>query len=544
MTNRISKSLGLGAAVLLVIGCLMILSRERELPAKELPVGKAMDQVYFASVEIAGRSFEARQDAPGMLTARGSLAIHLHELPSIRLRALDAATGKDLQQVVVRTAAGAGRGDVHVPGDEAVWSSLVVGQPSPLDLSPFHSSLSGQNVVTVVGAPGFAWKTIFVDPERDAELTVSLDPGAQVAVEFAGVSLGTQVQLMVLEGEGVSAELVTMREMELGVGVLLQGVPSGEYRFVAVRIAGDGIPGILGEVTCSVVAGQNPTVTVPCSPPPAVAAVPFSLTLQLPEAWGIAYLLGELDAHFEGMTLTTRKTGPETWLLESGEVTPGTHSLGLPQLGVFGYLTVPEQGLEGVILEVSKPAIVVLTTVDDVTGEPVAVPEVSWSSIPYLNTELPELGSVTGSISRKGAEESLELLVPIGQVGFFLSWDDYVVVETRHEIGPEGGSVELRLSQGCSLDVHFMEDGKPIAGDWSRIQGLKLEGPGKRRRSPATEFGWRLTMSKPGTYSVERPTSEEFSFTGPDQVQILEKGTGKLEIEVVAQSKPLKSGEQ
>ncbi len=106
--------------------------------------------------------------------------------PATVLRVIDAANGAELSGIDVLDAAS--HPGVH-PGSND--SSKILGHMlrSPVDLG---SAMSNQEKLGArhlfVGAPGYAWETVWVDTSLGGERVVALSPGADLAVEVRGVA--------------------------------------------------------------------------------------------------------------------------------------------------------------------------------------------------------------------------------------------------------------------------------------------------------------------------------------------------------------------
>jgi hypothetical protein len=495
----------------------------------------APDRVTPIRFSAEGSAFEFHRDDCVREATGGELVFLAHELPRIRLHVVSDRTGGELSHVMIRTRSGGGSSGLQIPSPQGRWRDVVTDVNSPVDLTPLLQSFRGQRVVTIVGASGFAWTSIAVDVERDAELTVRLEPAADVRVQLVPGQPHSEddpVNLWVVAGEGPDCTVVARFETTMSGRVPLVGLRAGDYRLQVEYASPHAAAQLLADEPLHLLPGKNGTVRVPCSPILDSERGTVSFALHVSEEWGIKTPLATMSDGRRSLALEARRLGPSEWLLENDLVEPGRYFFDLDALGLSGLVEVPKGGLERVPIHVPDPIALDVVFVDDVTGSPAPVDTLTWYLLSPWHPSSEGLSSPSGSWHAGARRGPAHFKVAPGRLRFGLYAEGKMLVESEFTL-EVSTTLELRVQDLQQILFKFTEDGQPVHTPMSWLFAAEFEGPGEPRGFTTTEVGVAVAMSKPGTYSVRLPAFRGLEAAGPFEVVVPQGGEGRLEVEVV-----------
>lgn len=405
--------------------------------------------------------------------------------------------------------------DMQHPGSSLEGEPLLSSERSPVSIPPNPDAWRTETQY-FVRATGHAWGTIAIDHAAKGERTLELAPACGLEVELVGSAdwLEPEIRLWPPDAPTYATYAFSKVEPDADDRGVFEDLPPGEYVVSVERGWGDERVSY-GTAAIALVAGDRAHVTVEVELPERPDVVLVEGTLTLPDAWGLDSV--ELKVGAEG---DTRVWMPrDTSLLvggswgESGEATKaddgrrfqwrvelpaaGTYRVEAWSLHVRELLRVPEEGLAGVELVVPPPADVIVTVIDDATGDRIAVESLYWSGPAVegiLGTSLESVvaDATTGLVRFRARAGEIELspkdpsLVPVD-------------LESAHTIVPGENRIELRVRRQIGVRFTFMDGDAEVPFDWSwRLGARQVDGDA---RDVSRSIGV-LWFREPGLYAL------------------------------------------
>jgi hypothetical protein len=143
--------------------------------------------------------------------AEREISVHVRVWPRTTLRVLDAATGADLEDVLLLASPSHDSLGVAPPTWDDPARRIASGLRSPIDLGALRARFDELRVSRLlVIAPGFMWSATNPDFERPLVRTVSLQPGGDLSVRVLGLEAGASERVsLTRDGKTVDVYTVT-----------------------------------------------------------------------------------------------------------------------------------------------------------------------------------------------------------------------------------------------------------------------------------------------------------------------------------------------
>ncbi len=523
-------------------------------------------RLEVVSVAVDGRP--ARVGDPQFRTSipRGKdlpILVHLPR-PSV-LRVVDEGSGKDLVDVRLAPAAYVpGLGYEHpgpVPGARITASGLA--SPVTLDAHlarmleagdievPLHLRRAARErrpdaprYSILVGAQGYVWERVAVELLRGRETTLSLSPGADLAVLLLGVdpSVGASLRIY-LDG---ASQPHAMAEDVFGDGrFVFEGLRPGGVRVAAELGPPGAVQAVLAAQGAVLEPGPPLEVVLHCVTPALDLLTDATGILWVPEEWMAKDLTVALRLLAADGTGGGNRHPARTRRIEAFREGLHCFEWSMPQLPVGRYeLTVVEPPFQAAITltasgpaslrhELPPPVSLALRVVDALREEPLAQPLVRWRPAPVVG--LPALDFL--SVRPHPETDALRLRVPAGTVELEAESEGYLRVHEERTLTPRIRDHEhtLRLLPRTAFAVRCVHDGArvPLPRDFALHVTPRLAHA--RHLALETTPDERLVhVSDPGRYLLEFPALPGYRPPAPREVEV---PPGKF-LEVVVELEP------
>jgi hypothetical protein len=176
-------------------------------------------------------------------------------------------------------------------------------------------------------------------------------------------------------------------------------------------------------------------------------------------------------------------------------------------------------GLLDLRLQVPPPGRVVVTVLDDATGQPAAIDRIGWRPQP------PEFGMSGGieSSLRDPDTDKFTFRAPQGAVAIWIHADGYFRISRRVTVGPGVTEIEVRARPtGGTLDISVRDGDAAVPWDDSWPISIERVGDGKGRiagRSFSTHSG-TYKLSHEGLYRVTFPKLHGYEAVPAQEVRL------------------------
>ncbi len=317
--------------------------------------------------------------------AERELTVHVRVWPRNTLRVLDAATGADLEDVLLLASPSGDPLGVSPPTWDDPARRIAAGLRSPIDLGALRARFDELRVHRLlVIAPGFMWSATRADFERPLVRTVLLQPGGDLSVRVVGLEAGASERVGIARG----GQSVGMYTVSADSPLELRGLLPAIYE---VSIAQES-PFLLADVTPAEVevrSGRRAQVelTVPVTP----LLEQIVGRLHIPNEWGFTEPRVSLwtfvsPGNKQGQVgVTLRSLEPQLAGHASFEwraSVPRDLGLGLFVQNASYWVEFDgryDPRIAGVVLP--PPVELVVHVVDRVTREEVATHDMTWSQL-------------------------------------------------------------------------------------------------------------------------------------------------------------------
>lgn len=498
-----------------------------------------------------------------------------------RLSVIDSATKRPLSRVSMALDRTLGGSSPH-PGVVAASDLLVAGESSPLH--PPLASNDSEARWYWVGAEGYAWSRVDLDPAAPGTVVVELARAARLTVELIGepprgaivrVRSATAVDAAIAEAEreidrhlvevetagssGESSAAVAQerarvaalvadlragawrqlppllrqplleRAVAAGEELTVEGLPPGEY--VASCELGTWYrdPQCFTAVPIVLAAGRDGSVRLDVPPQSIPATVPLRGTLVVPPAWGVDELRLSLDPSRVPFRVGDRAQKCSVAPVVDGE--PGLFRFDagtvLPgryefEVDPLGYRRSIEIGPDGATdLRVELP--------------PPATVSVEFvddaTGAPVALEELELAWRWLAPDASCFVEEVVE--APSGRFTFraiegpitlFASDDRYADFESSvMVVASRTNEFTLRLKQACGVDLALLDAGRPVALRWGWTDAIKVrDAEGKRVACSVRllDSGPRMELAQPDRYRIDLPPLPGYQPIAPIEVLV------------------------
>jgi len=523
-------------------------------------VGDASTPIKLESVQIPRVQVALDPNAQELALDGQAWTIKAWILPRISLHVRDAATGAELDRV--RLATDLDNFAESLPGLEEGLETGMFLSSSPIELSPLPEELEACRGMLLVSAAGYAWTRFRFDRKHSGELTVELEPGADVIVEtrLPPLSSDERLQLALAKiGQGAEGpgrtrlRLTRKEEPQAGQYAEVFDLEDGRQ---ASRFRGL-IPGLyridlhqtraaeswaITHLDVHLEAGPNARVVLEAASlePPALQAdggAPVTIHLILPGAWGELTEAPELKltSRVDGeapsiFNFEREREGPETWRFANEHVPPGTYSLTGENPQVMQQLEVPPGGLE-TRLELPRACTITLRVIDAVTGEPDPVGPLRF----YTKWNQDKPAYISGDTSPGSSPGELTAIVPTGTT-FFIPGSGKPFIQNTIEVHADGQVFVLETIEPIPVEV-FLESGGQALSQTSMedaLSNLVFDGPGRLTSIPLDGSIYEAKLTQPGTYIVSLQGAKLFLDTTPMEVEITGDKIARINIKLEA----------
>jgi hypothetical protein len=446
------------------------------------------------------------------------------------LRVVDAETGADLADVSIVRAEPFPRADVEHPGANFESRVAASGQRSPVDLEPLELALeSYQMTRLLVGASGYAWQLVQIDPLIGGERLVSLARGTDLSVSVRGVDPSVRAVLRVR----VEGRFTPLAEVDLprDGGFEFSGLRLGPLRVVAE--VGDFFqePLVLGERAVELRAGELAQVDLVLEAPPSLVTARGAGTVFVPQAWHAKDVrvtlelvdtpLGGLPRHQELLTIArpSEREGYDTFGWSKEGLQAGRYRIGtrVPAFRIEAEL--PPLGRDDLDLVLPPPVELSIHVLDGASGSPVSTAQVNWQSLVG--------GEIDGAaLLRAGWDASAQafrIVAPLGRIELDVWSLEHRPYRETFDLAPGTRELTLRLERGCGLILRLADGETPVPfpKGWDGSPA-EIGGAGETTAMQFGELERRFMVSKPGTYSLELPEIAGYEPVPPLTLEIAE----------------------
>ncbi len=492
-----------------------------ELSTMMLPERVSVDDVMLgARPVICDAEMEIDPSIP-LLQFRGRW------LAPVTLRVLGSDTGSDLANVRVLLGDGYGWHGGQHPGHEGGTTVVVDHTPSPVRFSP----TPGRTRTFLVGAPGYAWGSIDLDPAESAERLLRLEPGGGIDLTLVGsLPYDTVVRLRkYVRGR----PLADWRPSDEGV-TRIDGVPAGTWNIQVEKGLWFQDPLVLGRTTAQVVPHTVAAATIALrtdqrSPPFASAAG----TVVIPSAWRRQRVRLEIDPTGE-----TRPWGNRQWLdverivpatsdeyrWTAGRIRGGTYQVCVRGCGFVTRFEVPPLGDQNIRIVVPEPSEVRLRVLDAETGKPIemAAREPEWQPLhPWWDA-----GSWDQDMARQ-PDGSYLAQTPPGPMRIDVITDRYARSSTRHEVVPGTNEFVVQVAPVCGVEIELWDG--PATVPWPNEGKATLQDATGGQRN-AYRSGNRTAAKVPGEFTLTIADVPGFEPIPPRAVTVSPRTWTKVEV--------------
>ena len=515
------------------------------------------DELYVSSMTLGGRAAYVEEQ---IVPFRETGPVHLRARwpRASTLRVVSEQLGVDLSGVMlVRDGPSVRRpdqpdvsflGTVHpgpVEGERIVLRDGVspIGLPTRLGTETYW-----------VRAPDHAWGMITIDYAQGGERILSLSLGGSVSVALRNLSKPDSTLLRIwqtLQDGSASTDLYREIRAEPGVDILVEHVRPATYVLRAEMGRTWSDPVVLGSASVEVVAGEVARATLDLEEPPGsplTTPVALSGRLIVPPSWGeeaFALNLEPLDAPVTAEntppTVRARHMSPVdvsrgSYAWSAGRVPPGRYRVEVSPWFYKVLLDVPAGGLTDAEIRVPGPGDVVVHLRDLVTGEPVSLPFLFWSSV---HPEIPGGGSA--SVRSTDRVSPFRFRAPLGRIRVSTSIQaGYQQASQTFEVDAGANELTLHLERSQGIRV-VLRDGDAVVR--SRLltpyRAEQIDGIGESVSWGAADGGIIVGVSKPGRYRVTVPDVDGFEPVPVQEVEVPAGETVELVIELKRKTRDL-----
>lgn len=481
------------------------------------------------AAQLGGR--EARVESAPMGTPApvdGLLELRAHWTEPHRLLVLDGTRGTHLSGVHLLRPTGLGGNRPPHPGRPERHGSVRVDATSPIELG-MPEEIQGD---LYVGAPGFAWTLVRLDP-NGGEQTVELEPGA--ALELV-LSNGTPPPGAALRLRESSEDLPSVDlPLEEHPSHLIEGLPPGPHRLEISIGSWFRDPERLHDRPIELNAGVTTLVQLDLADATPWEPLSIAGTLRIPESWernDLELRFRTLDPPRAGAPLeaTLRHVDFEStpdaevfaWSVDG--LPSGTWIYGIHPFGIQGRFELQPPGLDGLDLELPAPAELRVRVVDAYSEEELHPEFLLWAR------PLPEWAP-SGSASAMPFDPELRAYVgrvPEGPITVTMFGTTYFAEPLEWVAGVNPTDQVLRALHTSTVELQFLRDGiqQPWNDGW-RVSAEHLGGedgwsnvqphPLGTRISVAPAGPWRLTFT--GFAPNETPGPLEFEAVAGESIE-------------------------
>jgi hypothetical protein len=490
------------------------------------------------------------------------LAIRVRRVPPTRLHVVDAATGKELEHVLVlddlfhdigRRTRGAARGPGPRPIHPLKWwktNERVGDASSPISLTANCESglpMTRWSDELWVHAPGYCWAGVTLDPATGGDATVRLSPGGTLTVNVAGAAMPSATRIVLrrsrvetsvagkepdetgdgkVDGSGTDENRCAEWPLESGRSVTFDALPPGDY-LVSVEL-GERVEehSSLAKTEVSIAAGINTTTTLDAKSVPTIRRTSqLRGLLQIDPGWAdtpFFVRIRPLDNSAElPEDLLIRRDELERvpapaalWRLPPRRLPPGSYWLTIEEFGVARPLVLPRD--EFLAVEIGPPVVATFHFVDAKTNAPLAVTPPYWVHHDrYWPAEdsvggrmVPIVLSLFRDIDQLGvsfpefASPTHSLRVPAGRISIAARAEDYDPLSSVDvEMTREKSDVTVPLRHLTGVRIQFLADGKAIDAELVEKEAREV-----RPEKDDFDFELKLRSHRPEDAAKDAPT--------------------------------------
>ena len=446
----------------------------------------------------------------------GFLALRARWVSPLVLRVTDEA-GSDLREIeIVRRKHGSNVDArlVH-PGAATAWRAVRSAVASPIEFPP-----STTTATYWVRAPGYAWQRMQLYHRSGGEFRLRLQRAGRLEIAIPGPAARNGAVLR-LRGAGVTTgppvAVVAVDRREL---LSLDHLPPNRYT-VSAELGPWSAPRRLAFAETEVVAGATVRVSLVPESRRSAPPLPLAGSLVVPPTWGIAKPIVGLQAKGNrSRQIKASRLASTEWRWDAGQVVPGPHTVTIrlsPDASQwFEFrLNVNEGGDRSARLVIPEPADVILTTVDEVSGQPVVVQGLEW----HVSVRS---GVVSGShwAVRRERDGLFRFRAPVGRLRILLNDPRYAVSRlTEPALRPGRNPRKLLLRPRPGIRITF-RDGETIVPAETDVTVEALDG-GPTRGFVVSD-GTRMTVfvPGPGRYRLKIGKIAGYRTIAPQTVQV------------------------
>lgn len=400
------------------------------------------------------------------------------------------------------------------------------GLNSPVAITRSLLEREGVGAWIGVGAEGYAWKDVAIDPSFSGSRVVVLPRAGTLVCDVTGIPETKCIDFHVGTMDGQSV-IGSRRVCSDGV-VVFEDAPTGWLRVygnavderettLAVEEAYIDIqPQVPNHTRVRVVSVVDSTTTV-------------SGSLFVPGAWGWSYTslhatcLDVAPGTFGRtrrleLTETEHSMGGASFRWEGEHMLPGNYEFTLNASIYSWFLSVPEYGLSNVVFQTPPPTILPVKVVDAGTNRVLDDCDVDW----FTHSEHESDGGVPNAASKNGDQNVYLLRVPQAKVELGVSKLGY---HPYYEI-VDAASITDVLTIGLQPAQWFSfacVDGNlkleiPMA--WNPEVSVSNDDGGLVVFEERTKFVRRIQVSQPGVYKVQPPEIAGYLAAEPVYVDV------------------------
>jgi hypothetical protein len=483
-------------------------------------------RIRIHRLRLADRPTEVVDTGVLLLPNDGELVVRALWIAPLVLRVRDAITGRDLQNVEIAEAESDWIPDrIHDDHRRTKFKGLN----SPVPLDELQRDEQGPRAL-YAHAPGYAWKSVNVDPkfggahqvflERGGDLEVDLRPSRSVygSIRIRVPAPPTMPQSM---GELIASAPVSWRGANR-----FEGLPPGRYTVRLERGDMARPHTILAAGEVVVDASETARIELEVGEDIGVRK-PFAGTVRVPLEWterSFSILVGRADQSPNGRiiassAMTTDPDDPTCFRfdVEGGEFA-GTHLFSIPAYGFATLHTVPPAGDTAISIVVPPPATATVQIVDAATGEPAPLEQLRWSLPAFQpwSTDANHAARVTpGDAFEFVAAAGTVLLLPPD-----LPWIATSPLDSI-DLAPGPNEFRIEVVRAPSVRFELRSRSRPLPHAPSHRYGLRSRsGEGEVVGQRVDGIAMLVAVSAPGAYLVEFPEYEGFEPVAPIELEL------------------------
>ncbi len=487
------------------------------------------------------------------------LELRVKRLHSLRIRVEDARNSKPLENLTLLRAGGLSTEHLRHPGYRSKFKIIAEEANSPVRLTADQRDANSGSANYLIGTPGYAWTSVAMDFGSDGERLVRLERGGNLEVLFAGDLPAAHMRLRLRVGD--SEQSVAAFPLEDSNPIRIEGLAADTYK-LEVDSGGrwEGAHRVWARGTARVSADGEAQVTLNWIPETPANYAPLAGTMVLPEEWQLTnFTLTAQPQNASEQAASMpyslhssemEKIAGNTYAFKFKPLQIGKYRLELPALKYATTLELTDEGLVDFEFKIPPPVEILVTVLDELTGERAEVRQVQWSCAtveglalfpPILFSpreyEAFNVDSTISPFNSRSRDDRGEdagvfrLVVPETLVvitHLLTQASDYQIPSHTFQ-ARAGGEFTLRVRSTCSATITLLDGDTKVPWPQSEFYTAEqIDGDGV-----ATAIAGFLRADTPGRYSIEIPKIRGFEPHAAVEVEFRQGETRELTVQLI-----------